>query len=343
MSQALCPLSNGPSSRFDRPECVFHSLSTAQVEPDCIVTVSRNPKNLTMPPRKRDTRLDEVLEALRVMREEMEELKQGRARPDDTADERQLEVEGGAAAKETHREAGSELKELVVELKQALGKLKEGRDVGRGDGPKEEVLTAHAVAKRWSKWVDYVMAGDSESACVSRIDLLVQEIRVQFDISKLAVGGLMEGMAEPAIDGIVALLTGVVRGSIDQDVVGPALEAFGKQLTTAQRVETHSADSAVALAAAMRSESAAEPDVQQAIAAMPAGLRVPRWRAMKDLRRAGRWQQSAVLRGGRGGPPMPIKRARPWEEQRLFRGKEELQRVGQDRRPGNGVGGVGRA
>jgi hypothetical protein len=223
-----------------------------------------------------------------------------------------------------------EMKDFMTEVRSALSAWKEG---GRAERGKEEVLTAHSVAKRWTKWVSYVLGGDSEAGCLDRIDLLVQQIRAQFDLARMGSGGLVSGMAEPALDGIIGLLSGVVRGAADPEVVEPALEAFGKQLTTAQRVETHSADSAVALAAALRAESTAEPEVQHAIAGMPAGLRVPRWRAARETKRAGRWQQAGGGSGGRGA----AKRGRAWE------GESRAQNGACFRKPGNGVGGVGRS
>jgi len=284
-------------------------------------------------PAKKRSKIDEVLEVVRGMRAEIDEMKQERGRAVEEQEPEREEEDGRQVAKPT-----DEVKGLLAEVKEALVQLKEGKKGGRGGQAKEEILTAHAVAKKWTKWVDYVLEGESEAACISRIDLLIGEIRVQFDLTRLAAGGLMEGMAEPAIAGIVSLLAGVARGSGDPRMVETALEAFRKQLTTAQRVETHSADSAVALAAAMR-------EVQPAIAGMPAGLRVPRWRAAKDLRRAGRWPQGGIFRGGRGGASAAQKRGGSWEDQRptFFRPKDDGRRGGDDRKPGNGVGGVGRA
>lgn len=313
-----------------------------------------------MPP-KRNAQMQELLEGMRAMQEEMQELKRELAekRGDSEAgagEEREAAPSGGGEAVAPvlpveapgHGAAQAEMKELVVEMRQAISRLKE--KAAEGPAGSAEPWTAHAAAKRWTRWVEYVLGGDTDSACLGRVDLLVQEVRMQFDVPRLAEGGLMEGMIGPALDGIASLLVAVVRGAAAPSAVEDALDAFGRQLATAQRVETHSADSAVALAAAMKEGCGAEPKVQSAIAGMSAALRVPRWRAVRENRRAGRWQalqwqaQARTQRLGASGGP---KRFRPWEEPRLptFR-RDEMRRSGDERPggrpPGNGSGGVGR-
>lgn len=179
-----------------------------------------------------------------------------------------------------------------VEGTGGVGSDDEGGGEGRG-----ETVKAFAVAKLWSRWVEYVETGETEAAAVGRIDILLQEVRLQFELAKLPRGGIMEALAGEALTGIASLLEQVVKGGAEPEAVATALACFGRQLTLVQRVQSHSADSAAAMAAAMREEVSVEPVVTRASGALAARLQVPRWRTTKDARRADRWQHSVAGRG----------------------------------------------
>ncbi len=211
---------------------------------------------------------------------------------------------------------GDAVVELLAEVQKAV--RNGSKNSADDDDLDDDSLTAHAVAKRWSRWIAYVTAGGSEASCIGRIDTLIQEIRAQFELARLVKGGIAEGFVTSALSGVASLLASVIRGGADPAAVGPALAAFGRQLTTAQRLESHSMDSAAALAAAMHEGTEMEPDVKRAMASLPPTLKMPRWQA---ARRATRWNRGTPIGGGRqarGGAagrwPRGIKRSRSWED-----------------------------
>ena len=155
-------------------------------------------------------------------------------------------------------------------------------------------LTALSVARKWTKWAEFVLAGGTEPVCLGRVDTLIQEIRSQFELARVRPGGIVESFVSGALSGIASLLAMVVQGDVDPDAVEPVLAVFGRQLTVAQRMEGFSMESAVALGSKMKQEEEVEPEVRKAVAGLPSGLCRARWQAARDARRAHMW-------GARGG------------------------------------------
>jgi hypothetical protein len=183
------------------------------------------------------------------------------------------------------------------------------------DGVEEVApLTAVAVAKKWTRWGDYVLGGESEAACLTRIDILLSALGAAFEVSRFRPGGMYERVSRMALEGITAMLGAVVT---DEVAVTPqivaVLGAFGKVLTVLQRAESHSAESAAALGSAMQEPEEVEPLVARAAAGLPQGLRVARVASDKKARRKAEFCPPRGWRAGadarmQGRPP--IKRFR---------------------------------
>jgi len=203
-------------------------------------------------------------------------------------------------------------------------------------------LTASGVAKKWTQWAAYVSGGETDAACVTRVDILINHITTAFEIARFRPAGMYDRVVRMVIDGIRAMLGAVVAEeasitSQTQAVFG----ALGMILTVFQRAESHSAESAAALGAAMQQPEELEEVVSRAAAGLPQVLRVPRVASEKKVRRKAEFSPFRGSAGGdgrvQGRSVLPAKRFRDGTVAPTGGGDK----VGVVAKPGNGQAGGG--
>jgi len=221
----------------------------------------------------------------------------------------------GDAAREEGGGAADEKGDGKVAKAASSARPSGGPAASRGD---EVPHTAAAVAKKWTLWSEYVLAADNAPERVTRVDILTAAIRSSYETAKLRHGGIYEKFATIAMEGVTAMLTALATEEADvTSHTSKVLATYGKILTILHRADTHSPESATALASALQEAEELEPAVARATAALPQALKQVRLGDARKARRRAlfsrssppqkRFRDGAPVRSGNGlaggGPP----------------------------------------